>query len=146
MGLLSRLAAGPAGLVAGGYMTGELEEARAEDALQKEDDDRKKNLVDYLAKAQITEGVKNQGWAQKRLDAIDYYKERGIPEASIALMEDHGFFDGENPMDALNLANQAFKHGWYDNPANPNFKLMNEWYGQYDNPPELGSRYKNQID
>ena len=146
MGLLSRLAAGPVGLVAGGYMTGELEEARAEDALQKEDDDRKKNLVDYYAKAQINEGVATQSWAQKRLDAIDYYRERGIPEAAISLMEDQGFFDGDNPMDALNLANQAFKHGWYNDPNNPNFKLMNEWHGQYDNPPEIGSRYKNQID
>ena len=111
MGLLSRLAAGPIGLVAGGVITGELEEAAAEDAIQKEDDDRKKNLVDYLRKAQINEGVKNQGWAQQRIDAIDYYKERGIPHAAIALMEDHGFFDGDNPMDALNLANKAFTHG-----------------------------------
>ena len=118
MGLLSRLAAGPIGLVAGGVITGELEEAAAEDAIQKEDDDRKKNLVDYLRKAQINEGVKNQGWAQQRIDAIDYYKERGIPHAAIALMEDHGFFDGDNPMDALNLANKAFTHGWYNDPTN----------------------------
>ena len=145
MGLLSRLAAGPVGLVAGGYMTGELEEAKAEDILKKEDDDRKKNLVDYFRKAQINEGVKNQGWAQQRLNAIEYYKERGIPNSAIALMEDSGFFEGDNPMDAINLANQAFGHGWYDNPNNPNFQLMNEWYGQYENPPELGSKYNNQI-
>ena len=85
MGLLSRLAAGPVGLVAGGYMTGELEEAKAEDILKKEDDDRKKNLVDYFRKAQINEGVKNQGWAQQRLNAIEYYKERGIPNSAISL-------------------------------------------------------------
>ena len=62
MGLLSRLAAGPIGLVAGGYMTGELEEAAAEDAIQKEDDDRKKNIVDYLAKKLIdAENLKLDG-------------------------------------------------------------------------------------
>ena len=109
MDKLSSLAAGPAGQVLGGFLEGEIEERRLEAEIQRKKDEAKAGLVTYTQKRLIDENIKNINTSNKKYDSIETLRKRGIPEYIIYEMDRNGYFNQENPNNALSTAEEVWQ-------------------------------------
>ena len=71
MDKLSSIAAGPAGQVLGGFLSGEIEEQRLAAEIEREKDKSKAGLVLYTQQKLIDENIDNISMANKKVDAIE---------------------------------------------------------------------------
>ena len=144
MDKLSSIAAGPAGQVLGGFLSGEIEEQRLEAEIQREKDKNKAGLVLYTQQKLIDENIDNISMANKKVDAIESLNKRGIPKYIIYEMERNGFFNQENPDNALGTAQQMWGDRFWLDETNPYFKEFTSRSGQYE-VPDVASQYQTSI-
>ena len=152
---LSSIAAGPVGQTLGGFLSGEIEEQRlaaikkdeeqrlaAE--IQREKDKSKAGLVLYTQQKLIDENISNISFANKKVDAIESLEKRGIPKYVIFEMERNGFFNQDNPNDALGTAQEMWGDRFWLDETNPYFQEFTSRSGQYE-VPDIASKYKTSI-
>ena len=145
MDKLSDIAAGPIGQTLGGYLTGEIEEARIEQQIQKEKDDRKAGLVIDTQKALIQENIKSIGKSNLKVDAAESLRQRGIPEYIIFEMDRQGFFNQDNPHNALASAQEMWGDNFWLDENNPYNKQFTQRSGQYE-VPDIAQKYQSSAD
>ena len=144
MDKLSSIAAGPAGQVLGGFLSGEIEEQRLAAEIQRQKDEAKAGLVTYTQKRLIDENISNISMANKKVDAIESLQKRGIPKYVIYEMERNGFFNQANPNDALGTAQEMWGDRFWLDETNPYFKEFASRSGQYE-VPDIASKYQTNI-
>lgn len=144
MDKLSSIAAGPAGQVLGGFLSGEIEEQRLAAEIERQKDEAKAGLVSYTQKRLIDENIDNISFANKKVDAIESLEKRGIPKYVIYEMERNGFFNQDNPNDALGTAQEMWGDRFWLDETNPYFKEFTSRSGQYE-VPDVASNYQTSI-
>ena len=144
MDKLSSIAAGPAGQVLGGFLSGEIEEQRLAAEVERKKDANKAELVLYTQKNLIDENIKNISFANKKVDAIESLQKRGIPKYVIYEMERNGFFNQDNPNNALGTAQEMWGDRFWLDETNPYFKEFTSRSGQYE-VPDVASKYQTSI-
>jgi len=142
MDKLSSIAAGPAGQVLGGFLSGEIEEMRMEQMLQQQKDDRKAALVQYASEQAIDNYGGLISMANMKADAADSLKKRGIPQYIIYEMERNGFFDQDNPHNALASAQEMWGDRFWQDETNPYFQEFTSRSGQYE-APDVAEKYRS---
>ena len=141
MDKLSSLAAGPAGQVLGGFLEGEIEERRLEAEKQRKKDEAKAGLVTYTQKRLIDENIKNINTSNKKYDSIETLRKRGIPEYIIYEMDRNGYFNQENPNNALSTAEEVWGSRFWADESNPYYKEFAKRSGQYE-VPDIAKKYQ----
>ena len=144
MDKLSSIAAGPAGQVLGGFLSGEIEEQRLAAEVERKKDANKAELVLYTQKNLIDENIKNISFANKKVDAIESLQKRGIPKYVIYEMERNGFFNQDNPNNALVTAQEMWGDRFWLDETNPYFQEFTSRSGQYE-VPDVASKYQTSI-
>ena len=144
MDKLSSIAAGPVGQTLGGFLSGEIEEQRLEAEIERQKDEAKAGLVSYTQKRLIDENIDNISFANKKVDAIESLEKRGIPKYVIFEMERNGFFNQDNPNDALGTAQEMWGDRFWLDETNPYFQEFTSRSGQYE-VPDVASKYKTSI-
>ena len=144
MDKLSSIAAGPVGQTLGGFLSGEIEEQRLAAEIEREKDKSKAGLVLYTQQKLIDENISNISTANKKVDAIESLEKRGIPKYVIFEMERNGFFNQENPNDALGTAQEMWGDRFWLDETNPYFKEFTSRSGQYE-VPDIASKYQTNI-
>ena len=144
MDKLSSIAAGPAGQVLGGFLSGEIEEQRLAAEIERKKDENKAGLVLYTQQKLIDENIDNISFANKKVDAIESLEKRGIPKYVIFEMERNGFFNQDNPNDALGTAQEMWGDRFWLDETNPYFQEFTSRSGQYE-VPDIASKYQTNI-
>ena len=144
MDKLSSIAAGPAGQVLGGFLSGEIEEQRLAAEIERKKDESKAGLVLYTQQKLIDENINNISTANKKVDAIESLEKRGIPKYVIYEMERNGFFNQANPNDALGTAQEMWGDRFWLDETNPYFQEFTSRSGQYE-VPDVASKYQTSI-
>ena len=144
MDKLSSIAAGPAGQVLGGFLSGEIEEQRLAAEIERKKDENKAGLVLYTQQKLIDENIENISFANKKVDAIESLQKRGIPKYVIYEMERNGFFNQANPNDALGTAQEMWGDRFWLDETNPYFQEFTSRSGQYE-VPDIASKYQTNI-
>jgi len=144
MDKLSSIAAGPAGQVLGGFLSGEIEEQRLAAEIERKKDENKAGLVLYTQQKLIDENIDNISMANKKVDAIESLEKRGVPKYVIYEMERNGFFNQANPNDALGTAQEMWGDRFWLDETNPYFQEFTSRSGQYE-VPDVASKYQTSI-
>ena len=144
MDKLSSIAAGPVGQTLGGFLSGEIEEQRLAAEIQREKDKSKAGLVLYTQQKLIDENIKNISFANEKVDAIESLEKRGIPKYVIYEMERNGFFNQDNPNNALGTAQEMWGDRFWLDETNPYFEEFTKRSGQYE-VPDVASKYQTNI-
>ena len=136
MSFLRDVAESPVGLTVGGGIESRLGKWEAEAKQKKEDDDRKKNMVDYFTQQQINEGVFNMSNANKRQEAANAHIQMGVPKFIVDHLYNQGFYKmGDNPYNALQLAESFYgEPKFWLNKEDKNYQNILKRSGQYDIP------------
>ena len=144
MDKLSSIAAGPAGQVLGGFLSGEIEEQRLAAEIERKKDESKAGLVLYTQQKLIDENISNISTANKKVDAIESLEKRGIPKYVIYEMERNGFFNQDNPNNALGTAQEMWGDRFWLDDTNPYFKEFASRSGQYE-VPDVANKYQTKV-
>ena len=144
MDKLSSIAAGPVGQTLGGFLSGEIEEQRLAAEIQREKDKNKAGLVTYTQQKLIDENINNISFANKKVDAIESLQKRGIPKYVLFEMDRNGFFEQDNPNNALSTAQEMWGDRFWLDETNPYFKEFTSRSGQYE-VPNIASKYQTNI-
>jgi len=144
MDKLSSIAAGPAGQVLGGFLSGEIEEQRLAAEIERKKDESKAGLVLYTQQKLIDENISNISTANKKVDAIESLEKRGIPKYVIYEMERNGFFNQDNPNNALGTAQEMWGDRFWLDETNPYFKEFASRSGQYE-VPDVANKYQTKV-
>ena len=144
MDKLSSIAAGPVGQTLGGFLSGEIEEQRLAAEIEREKDKSKAGLVLYTQQKLIDENIDNISFANKKVDAIESLRKRGIPNFVLYEMDMQGLFNQDNPNNALSSAQELWGEQFWQNKDNDAYKLMLKRSGQYEFP-DASSKYQTKV-
>ena len=144
MDKLSSIAAGPAGQVLGGFLSGEIEEQRLAAEIERKKDENKAELVLYTQKNLIDENIKNISFANKKVDAIESLRKRGVPNFVLYEMDMQGLFNQDNPNNALASAQELWGDQFWKDENNDAYKLMLKRSGQYEFP-DTSTKYQTKV-
>ena len=144
MDKLSSIAAGPVGQTLGGFLSGEIEEQRLAAEIERKKDENKAGLVLYTQQKLIDENIENISFANKKVDAIESLRKRGIPNFVLYEMDMQGLFNQDNPNNALSSAQELWGEQFWQNKDNDAYKLMLKRSGQYEFP-DASSKYQTKV-